>query len=251
MEKYVHIIPKNEAKNLGMSRFFTGAPCRRGHIAERKTSSGDCIECLKVKRNTDNGREKQRRRMNEWLSHSKGKKASSDRNYRQRNRKRIDKKKKKYVDENKALVAERKNIWYSKNKEHCRIKSKAWVDNNPEKRKEIARKWAEKFRSTPEGRAICCMRSMVVRVAKNRESDARTTEILGYTVDDFRSRIESLFEDGMTWNNHGEWHIDHIKPVSAFIKEGVIDPSIINALDNLQPLWAYENLSKGATYEPV
>lgn len=49
----------------------------------------------------------------------------------------------------------------------------------------------------------------------------------------------------MNWSNRGEWHLDHKKPVSRFIKQGITDPSIINALSNLQPLWAHENLSKG------
>ncbi|AVH85447.1 hypothetical protein Rostov1_00057 [Vibrio phage Rostov-1] len=48
----------------------------------------------------------------------------------------------------------------------------------------------------------------------------------------------------MSWDNWGEWHIDHIKPVAQFKREGITDPKIINALSNLQPLWAEENLKK-------
>ena len=47
----------------------------------------------------------------------------------------------------------------------------------------------------------------------------------------------------MSWDNYGEWHIDHKKPISKF-KDG-ISISTINALSNLQPLWAKDNLSKG------
>ena len=36
---------KKEAKNLGVSRFFTGRPCHRGHVAERWARSGNCIAC--------------------------------------------------------------------------------------------------------------------------------------------------------------------------------------------------------------
>jgi hypothetical protein len=54
-----------------------------------------------------------------------------------------------------------------------------------------------------------------------------------------------MFRDGMSWENYGEWHIDHIMPINHFIKSGITDPAIVNALENLQPLWAYENLSKG------
>lgn len=71
-----------------------------------------------------------------------------------------------------------------------------------------------------------------------------------YKVEQFVEHIESQFKEGMSWSNHGDWHIDHIKPIKVFLNEGVYDPRIINALSNLQPLWKSENLSKGANYEP-
>jgi len=72
---------------------------------------------------------------------------------------------------------------------------------------------------------------------------------LGYTPEELVRHIESLFEDGMSWDNHGEWHIDHVKPISAYLDEGVTDPSIVNALGNLRPLWAKDNLVKGSRFE--
>jgi len=47
----------------------------------------------------------------------------------------------------------------------------------------------------------------------------------------------------MSWDNHGKWHIDHIKPISSFTEETIMQA---NHYSNLQPLWAAENLSKGA-----
>lgn len=102
-----------------------------------------------------------------------------------------------------------------------------------------------RYSRDPDFRVLMAMRSFVNR-AKFNKSSKRTSEVLGYTSDDLILHIESQFKDGMSWNNHGDWHIDHIKPVSAFIKEGVVDPSVINALDNLQPLWATDNQKKGA-----
>jgi len=69
---------------------------------------------------------------------------------------------------------------------------------------------------------------------------------LGYLSGDLKRHIESLFLDGMNWGNHGDWRVDHIKPVSKFIERGIYDPAKINALTNLQPLWAKDNLSKAA-----
>jgi hypothetical protein len=71
-------------------------------------------------------------------------------------------------------------------------------------------------------------------------------EMLGYSANDLKIHIESLFRDGMSWENYGEWHIDHIKPLSSF--ENDEDISIVNCLENLQPLWAFENLSKSNKY---
>ena len=47
----------------------------------------------------------------------------------------------------------------------------------------------------------------------------------------------------MSWENHGDWHIDHIFPLSKFDKSTPV--SIVNSLDNLTPLWKEENLKKG------
>lgn len=73
--------------------------------------------------------------------------------------------------------------------------------------------------------------------------------IVGYTSNDLRAHLESLFRDGMSWDNYGVhgWHIDHIIPVTAFSFETVDDPqfAICWALSNLQPLWAKDNIRKG------
>lgn len=91
------------------------------------------------------------------------------------------------------------------------------------------------------------MRLMVSRLPKKIRDgirDKSTQEKLGYSVDDFKAHMECLFQDGMTWGNHGEWHVDHVIPVSKFPSDKIAE---VNSLDNLQPLWAKENLSKGNT----
>lgn len=65
---------------------------------------------------------------------------------------------------------------------------------------------------------------------------------MGYSATDLKKHIESQFEEGMTWDNWGEWHIDHKRPVINFDKNE--KQCVVNALDNLQPLWAHENLTK-------
>ena len=62
------------------------------------------------------------------------------------------------------------------------------------------------------------------------------------------SRKDAL-ELGLKRFFNGEWHIDHIQAISKLINPGVIDPAVINALDNLQPLWAKDNMTKGNSLE--
>jgi hypothetical protein len=75
----------------------------------------------------------------------------------------------------------------------------------------------------------------------------RTEKLVGYSVIELRDHLESLFLPGMSWENYGEWHIDHIIPDSRFKYASAGDPSFKKswALQNLQPLWAKDNLSKG------
>jgi hypothetical protein len=92
-------------------------------------------------------------------------------------------------------------------------------------------------------------RNLLSRHLKAIESNknGRTSDILGYTSDDLKLHLESLFKEGMTWENYGDWHVDHIKPVSKFDKD--THSSVVNSLSNLQPLWVKENLKKGCKYE--
>jgi 5-methylcytosine-specific restriction endonuclease McrA len=53
--------------------------------------------------------------------------------------------------------------------------------------------------------------------------------------------------DGMTWDNYGDWHIDHIIPIST--AKTLDDVMALNNYKNLQPLWWIDNLIKGSKYD--
>jgi len=74
----------------------------------------------------------------------------------------------------------------------------------------------------------------------------RTFQILGAEIDVARKHIENLFSEGMTWDNMGEWHIDHKIPLAAANNEDEVIK--LCHYTNLQPLWAKDNLSKGDKY---
>ena len=71
---------------------------------------------------------------------------------------------------------------------------------------------------------------------------------IGCSVPQLRQNLEAKFTDGMTWDNHGEWHIDHIKPCAAFDLTCERQQRECFNYTNLQPLWAVDNLTKGASY---
>lgn len=71
-------------------------------------------------------------------------------------------------------------------------------------------------------------------------------EAIGYSFEDLVKHLESQFWPGMTWDNQGKWHIDHIEPDSLFSYKVMSDQGFQDswALNNLQPLWAEDNLKK-------
>ena len=76
----------------------------------------------------------------------------------------------------------------------------------------------------------------------------KTKEDIGYSPAQLKQRLEINFTDGMCHNNRGEWHIDHTIPMNHFLKKGITDPKIINALSNLKPRWATTRTINGITY---
>lgn len=100
-------------------------------------------------------------------------------------------------------------------------------------------------RANPARAAMERMRKRLQRLAKG--SGNRTIEFLGCSVDHFRQHLEAQFLPGMSWDNRPDWHIDHIRPLSSF---DLSDPEQFKAVShytNLQPLWAIDNLRKGAS----
>ena len=77
---------------------------------------------------------------------------------------------------------------------------------------------------------------------KGYEKDSKSFELLGAEWEVVKNHFELLFQEGMTWDNQGEWHIDHIIPVSIGNTEQEI--KVLCYYKNLQPLWAEDNWEK-------
>lgn len=153
-----------------------------------------------------------------------------------------------YAKNNSEKVLAMKIAWRAKNKEHTRKYNKSrkelinqWVNEN----REMVRHHKKNYkRRNP---MIVFTRATLERLERHIDA-GKYESIFGYSQKDFVKHIESQFKKGMNWKNRSEWHIDHIKPIKAFMNEGITDVRVINALSNLQPLWAKDNLIKGANY---
>lgn len=94
------------------------------------------------------------------------------------------------------------------------------------------------------------VRSMVVDIAKNNcGKRLRTMELLGCSIEFFKTYFENKFIDGMCWERISEIHIDHIKPCIKFDLSDIEQQKLCFHYSNLQPLWQVDNLIKGCKYE--
>lgn len=138
---------------------------------------------------------------------------------------------------------------YQKQNRHVqKAAKKRWQERNRDAHLARRRRWhAEKFATDFGYRLNFVIRGALRRTlaAAKRNGKAMRSSSLPYTAADLKARIEMNFQPGMSWDNHGEWHIDHRVPVARLVRRGVTDPAMINALSNLVPLWADDNHRKG------
>lgn len=129
-----------------------------------------------------------------------------------------------------------------------RARMDAWLKDRPEKRKQYRNKYLRKaYRENPRFRIEVNFRSRLngaLRQAGGVEKCQSCKLLMGCSPEELMVYIESKFKPGMTWQNRKEWHIDHIRPCSSFDLMIPEQQMACFHYTNLQPLWAYENLSK-------
>ena len=133
--------------------------------------------------------------------------------------------------------------------EHLREKSRCKICGGSSICKHDRRKSACK-ECDPQGHLASVVRSQVKKALKH-DKEMTSTEYLGCDIKTFKAHIEAQFKEGMTWENHGEWHIDHKIPLKY--KHNGETPSLEEVAKrlhytNTQPMWASENIAKGNRY---
>lgn len=164
--------------------------------------------------------------------------------YYEANREQIAEKGKRYREENHEAVQERKRIYRESNREALAEKQRLWLAENREWRREYTR---DRRANDPVFRFVDCTRARLRKILNGTRSHPEALALLGCTRQEYRDHLESQFTEGMSWENHGEWHVDHIIPVSAFDQNKLDERAICWHYSNTQPLWAEDNMAKGAS----
>lgn len=105
----------------------------------------------------------------------------------------------------------------------------------------------ERKKTDPTFKLLKTLRSRLSNAIKNKGGKKcnTTMNLTGCDLAFFKGYLEAKFTEGMTWENHGKWHIDHIKPCCSYNLEDEEEQKKCFYYTNLQPLWARDNLVKG------
>jgi hypothetical protein len=130
--------------------------------------------------------------------------------------------------------------WRAANKVSKAIYDKLWRESNSERWRELQRKQ----RNTPEGKIASNLRHRLREFL--RATSSHISADFGCSPKQLRAHIESQFTRRMSWDNYGEWHVDHIVPCSAFDLTRLTQMRLCFNWQNLRPTWAAENLAKSS-----
>lgn len=135
--------------------------------------------------------------------------------------------------------------WYKNNKGKKIKQQKRWVLKNKNKVAQYNKEYGTKRYKTDFIFRLAHILRRRIRIAIKRSSKlTNTVELLGCTIKELKKHLELNFINGMTWENQGKWHIDHIKPCSFFDLSKPEEQQKCFHYSNLQPLWAIDNLKK-------
>lgn len=239
------------ARAEGATHYIVSYPCKKGHFSKRLLSTDQCCECLRERKKTT------RKLSDEEL------KNRARNTYRRGMAKRLGQTRftsliackhghlgERLVSTGQCCECLAKRDASAPPKPKTRILNKGSKRSRVKASRAKARRYyADTLSKDPIHKLRSTMHQFIRRLFISKNGEA-TSAILGYTAAQLKERIEFNFKDGMSWDNRGLWHIDHIKPIDRFIAQGVTDPRLINALSNLRPMWAKENISKGSRFSP-
>ena len=180
--------------------------------------------------------------------------------YYQNNKKKILNRYKKYYSRNKKKFENYNKIYYQLHRTEFLLKAKTYrqthkriqqeyKQNHKEELLQYKKEYNKNRRSFDINfKILSNLRTRIWIVLKKNIKSKTTMKLVGCSIEKLKQRLESQFKLGMSWDNYGKWHIDHIRPCASFDLTKKSEQHKCFNWKNLQPLWAEENLSKGVNY---
>ena len=139
--------------------------------------------------------------------------------------------------------------WQKDNRDRLNDYHQKWREKNIDKHREYKRNYEKNRKSNdPLYKLIGNFRTAIYQVLKenNIKKNGHYFEILKYTPEQLINHLEKQFSDEMTWDNYGDWHVDHKHPISLYNIKEIGDNEFMKcwSLDNLQPMWGVDNIKK-------
>lgn len=153
----------------------------------------------------------------------------------------------KYYTNNSPEILKRNKLWCQKNYETCKKSKKKSDTNFILKNPNYINDYRKNKRNTnPLYKLTCNLRTRIYGFLKKNKIDKtnRTFDVVGCSPQELKIYLEDKFINNMSWENQGEWHIDHIIPLSSAKTEEELYK--LCHFTNLQPMWATDNIKKGS-----
>ena len=215
----IEIVTREEAKRMGLVRYFLNTMCKNGHTDFRYTNTGICYACKRQQNISCNTRNKGSLKQRCKRSYIKNK------------------------DKHNA----RSLAWSRNNREASNlIKRNSRIKNLDKVRTSAAKRMRERRKTDIKFRLHKNISKEVWSVLKGRKQGKTFLKFIDYSIDQVYDHLQSLFTNKMSWDNYGTyWEIDHVKPLKMFehlpVKEAIKQAW---CLTNLQPLEISLNRSK-------
>lgn len=206
---------------------------------------------------------KNRDKMNKQYAEWRKKNPGYMKAYRKRNREKLSQQNAEWRKTHRDQVLAGKKRWYSKHHDKILAYHKRYYNDNKDVLLTQMRQYAKKIRPLRTvyennyrrrresldpayllGRRLRS-RARIAFTKKGLKKKESFNQLLGGTYEQARMHVESLFTERMSWENYGEWHIDHIRPLCSFDLTKPDGQRKAFHYTNLQPLWAQDNLKKG------
>lgn len=180
--------------------------------------------------------------------------------YAIKNEKKLQAYKKKWNKEHKIYLKAKRKIWRETHKEYIRMYGEKYREKHKEKKKFLDAIYYQKHKiklnnrqkryniirrkTDIKFRLVGNLRHRVGQALKGFCKSKVTQDLIGCSIEFLKQHLEKQFKKGMSWDNYGRWHVDHIRPCASFDLSKVDEQHKCFHYMNLQPLWAKDNFVK-------